>query len=88
MIVVGQKKKSKVSKIGIALTIMVALFFISIYFSESKIYDEKTAYCESNKYEGYKDEFVLGSEFRCVRKATNGVGYEWEYSGIVNYPFE
>ena len=33
----------------------------------------------------YKDEDILGlsSKFRCAKKVSKELGYEWEYSGIV-----
>ena len=59
-------------------------FFTWIYFDTKEEVSSKYDYCESKGYESYKDESIgFNSRFRCAKKVYDEIGYEWEYSGIV-----
>lgn len=77
------KTKSRILA-GIA-TFLVFGFFIMVYLDTSEEFDYRNDYCESKGYDGYKDEDILGltNKFRCGKKVSKEVGYEWEYSGII-----
>ena len=80
------ENKEKSRLLAGIVTLLVFGFFVLIYFDTSEEVTSKYDYCESKGYSGYKDENMVAfnSNFRCARKAPREIGYEWEYSGIVD----
>ncbi len=82
------KKETKGKLLALGVTLLVVAFFTIIYLDTNNEVTFKNDYCESKGYEGYKDEYsiiVSGSSYRCYKKVFSVVGYEYEYSGIVEF---
>ncbi len=82
------KKETKGKLLALGVMILIMTFFTLVYLDTDNEVTFKKDYCKSKGYEGYKDEssiIISGSSYRCYKKVFDEIGYEYEYSRIVNY---